>query len=130
MAAIATTMIDGIAVMRPHGRFVGGEETDELERALDGLEAARVPAAVINLKDVSYLGTPGLGALVRAYKRFSWRQARVVLCEVDRRIWNVLVITKLCLLFETFPTEKAALDALRADVAPVHDKTQRMAGSV
>jgi anti-anti-sigma factor len=127
MADIITTTQDGVHIVRPHGRFIGGEETDHLDQALEKLEAERADAAIVNLREVSYLGTPGLGTLVKAYTRFSRRHARIVLCEVDHKIWNIFVITRLCLLFESFPNERAALEALKADAKPVRNTRQPVA---
>jgi anti-anti-sigma factor len=112
MAAVQTVRVKGVPVVRLNGRFPGGEETDDLDRALGLLDAEGARGAVINLKNAAYLATIALGTLVKCHMRFTKRGARVVLCEVDHKLWQVFVIMKLCLLFESFPTEAEAVEAL------------------
>ena len=47
--------------------------------------------------------------MIAAHLKFSKRNARVGLCNVDKRIQSIFVITKLTMVFGSYPDEKAAI---------------------
>lgn len=102
---------EGFAVIRPERRMVGEVETDEFLAIVRQLNDANLKFLVVDLGEIDWVSTPGLGALVEAHQRFAKRGAHVLLARVDKRIHNLLIITKLSLVFDTFPTEAAAVAA-------------------
>ncbi len=103
-----------IAVVVPEGNFFGGKETDELERAVKDLQGKENTKMVLDLGRVNHLNSMAIGLLVSAHTNYQKRGGRIVLANVDRRISNVFVVTKLSLVFEVADTREEALAALGA----------------
>ncbi len=68
---------------------------------------------LLNLADVSYIDSAALGALVSAHTTLSREGGRVKLANVTKKLQDLLSITKLYLVFDTFDTEAAALESYR-----------------
>jgi anti-anti-sigma factor len=98
-------------VIKPHGGLMGGEETDEFEKLVSEFDADKVPCLVINLVDVDMMNSVALSRVISAHVKFSRRDARIALCCLDARIENILVITKLSLVFDVYPDEPTAIAA-------------------
>ena len=64
---------------------------------------------LIDLADVSYVDSAGLGELVQAYATTKNRGGSLKLVNVTKRLRDLLVVTKLLTVFETFDSEAAAL---------------------
>ncbi len=112
--AVRVEKMGDIAVVMPEGSFYGGKETDELDRTLKELQASDNKKLVLDLAKVSHLNSIAIGILVATYTNYQKRGARVVLANVDKRIQNVFVVTKLSLVFEVADTRQDALKALGA----------------
>ena len=108
--------IDDVVVLKPHGGLMGGEETDDLEKLIAEMDADKIPNLVINLVDVDMMNSIALSRLIAGHVKFQRRNARMVLCELDARLENILVITRLSLVFEVFRTEAAAIAACSAPI--------------
>ena len=109
--------LDGAVVIKPHGNLMGGEETDEIERLIEGFNAEKVPCLVINLVDVGMMNSLTISRLIRGHLKFSQRNARIHLCNLDKRIQNIFVIAKLSMVFNIYPSEELALQACRGETA-------------
>jgi len=105
---------EDFAVVRPEKRLVGDAETDEFRDIVKQLNDQQLRFVVVDLGQIDWVSTPGLGALVEAHQRFAKRGAHVLLARLDKRIHNLLIITKLVMVFETFPSEDAAIQAGKA----------------
>lgn len=103
-----------VAIVMPEGNFYGGKETDELRRTLEELKASDNKKMVVDLGKVSHLNSIAIGELVGAYTNYQKRGGRIVLANVDKRIQNVFVVTKLSLVFEVAESRQDALAALGA----------------
>jgi len=64
---------------------------------------------VIDLGGVSYVDSAGLGQLVQAYATTKNKGGALKLLNVTKRLKDLLVVTKLLTVFDTFDDEKAAL---------------------
>jgi len=102
---------EGFAVVRPDNRLVGDKETDEFQAIVKQLNEEQLGFVVVDLGAIDWISSPGIGALVDAHQRFAKRGAHVFLARVDKRIHNLLIITKLSLVFETFENVEDAIVA-------------------
>src|SRR5262245_65618126 len=109
---------EGFAVVRPENRLVGDKETDEFQAIAKQLNDQELGFIVVDLGAIDWVSSPGIGALVDAHQRFAKRGANVLLARVDKRIHNILIIAKLVLVFETYPTVEQALAAGAAKPKP------------
>jgi anti-sigma B factor antagonist len=105
-----TSLQDGkIVVLKLKGNFVGGDETDELQNAIKKLADSGNEKLVIDLGEVSYLNSSALGVLISAHANYAKRNGKVKLCQLNKNLENLFVITKLSLIFETYPSEIEAV---------------------
>ncbi len=105
---------NGIAILRPTGELIGGRETDQFEEKVDELCVSGNHDLIINLSKVSYMTTPAIGAVVKAYVSYTKRGGRVRLCGISKRIHQIFVVTRLVLVFGDHcnQTEEEALASL------------------
>jgi len=109
MKRIREKRLDGIVVLSPKGNLTGGDETDELRDALKGLVDPQTSCVVINFAETEFITSMALGVLIAAHASFTQRGQRISLCNLDKRIWNLLVITRLSLTFDVYETEEKAI---------------------
>jgi anti-sigma B factor antagonist len=114
----SVTCMDAVAVIRPKRRLLGGEETHEFQELVSELNAQNLRCLVIDLAAIDFVNSPGLSALFDAHQRFAKRGARVHLAGLDRRVHNMLAITRLLLVFDVYSTEEAALAGALGESAP------------
>ena len=113
---IETKVADGVTVVSCHGRILFGEEATALRQELKHiLESSR--KIVLNLSDVSYIDSGGLGTLVGVYSSARSAGADIKLSGLGQRLRDVLQVTKLVSVFEAFDSEQAAVAAFRSKTA-------------
>jgi anti-sigma B factor antagonist len=107
---------DGIVVVDCAGRIVFGEETSELREQVKGLisEGGRV---VLNLGEVNYIDSGGLGTLVALYTSARSAGGAIKLARLTRRVDDLLQVTKLLTVFEVYETEEEAVESFRKAAA-------------
>jgi len=98
-----------IVVLKLKGNFVGGDETDELQNKIRELSDSGNQMLVIDMGDVSYLNSSALGVLISAHANYTKRDGKIKLCQLNKSIENLFVITKLSLIFDTYPSEMEAV---------------------
>lgn len=103
-----TRVADGITVISCHGRVLFGEEATALRQELKRvLSASR--QVVLNLAGVSYLDSGGLGTLVGVYSSARSAGADIKLAGIGQRLRDLLQVTKLVTVFETYDSEQQAI---------------------
>lgn len=113
MAQIQTETVDGTKVVHLSGQFIGGELTDELRDTLKKLSEEENNNVVLDFKDVTYLNSTAIGVLISSHASFVKRQGSIVLCNVNKSIENIFVITKLTLVFTIKGTVEEAIKSLK-----------------
>ncbi len=98
-----------IAILTPKGYLVGGDETDELEKAIRDLADQGKKNLVVNLGETQHVNSTALGVLITGHTTFARRGGQMKLCSVDKRIQNIFVITKLSLVFDVYDSEEQAI---------------------
>lgn len=109
MKRLRVKRLNGTVVLSPKGNLTGGDETDELRDALKELAVPEVSCVVINFVETEFITSMALGVLIAAHASFSKRGQRINLCNLDKKIWNLLVITRLSLTFDVYETEDLAI---------------------
>jgi anti-sigma B factor antagonist len=94
------------------GRIVFGEEATALREKLKGLLISS-KQIVLNLSNVSYIDSGGLGTLVGVYSSARAAGADIKLTGLGQRVRDVLQVTKLVTVFEVYDSEQQAIDAFR-----------------
>jgi anti-sigma B factor antagonist len=100
-----------VTVLDVNGRIVLGEETNRLQGTLKELAAGGEKKLLLNLADVTYVDSAGLGALVRCHTAVMEQDGQIKLLNVPPKVQTLLKITKLHHLFESFDDEAAAVNS-------------------
>ena len=104
--------VDGIAVVDCAGRIIFGEEAAGLRETVKKLIAEN-KRIVLNLGDVTYIDSGGLGTLVALFTTARNAGASIKLAALTKRVGDLLQVTKLLTVFDVYDTEKQALDSFR-----------------
>ena len=95
-----------------YGRLVFGEETTELRRHVKELLATN-PRIVLNLRDLTFMDSAGMGTLVGLFASSYTAGGKLKLAHLGKHIREVLYIAKLISVFEVFPDEYAAVKSFQ-----------------
>jgi len=101
--------VEGASVVRLDGRIVLGEESNALRQKLKGLIAAGKKQIILNVDNITYIDSAGLGILVAAHVSAKTQGALLKLSNLGRKFQEVLQLTKLVTVFQVFDTEASAI---------------------
>ena len=101
--------VDGVTVVALDGRIVLGEESNALREKLKSLIAEGKKKIVLNMDNIKYIDSAGLGTLVAAHCSAKTKGASLRLCHLGSKFQEVLQITKLLTIFDVCDTEAAAV---------------------
>ena len=111
---LSTRIIDGIVIVDCQGRIIFGDESLMLREAVkDQLKASK--NIVINLGEVVYIDSGGLGTLVGLYTSARTVGGTIKLANLTRRVGELLQVTKLLTVFEVFDGEDKAVRSFKHD---------------
>jgi anti-sigma B factor antagonist len=85
-----------------------------LKDKINSLLAAGKKKLLLNLESVPYIDSAGLGEVVRTYTTVSRQGGSLKLLNLTKRITDLLSITKLLTVFETFDSENEAVRSFSA----------------
>ena len=106
---ITERSVGGVTVLDLNGKILLGEGDDVLRHTVRSLIAGGTRKLLLNLADVPYVDSAGLGELVRCHTRMARAGGSVKLLNLTARLQDLLQITKLVTVFETFESEDAAV---------------------
>lgn len=109
MAKIKVEKQIGGVILHLNGKFIGGDETEELKQILSEMSEKDERKLIINMADVTYLNSTSLGILISAHTNFTKRGGQIILCNLGKSIENIFVITKLTLVFQIAETLEEAI---------------------
>jgi len=101
--------VDGVAVVALEGRIVLGEESNALRERIKSLLAANQKKIVLNMDNVTYIDSAGLGTLVAAHTSAKSQKAGLKLSNLGSKFQEVLQVTKLLTVFDVYDSEAAAI---------------------
>lgn len=101
--------MNGIYLLVLNGRLVLGDESSGLRTTVDNLLSSGVTRIVINLEHVNYVDSAGLGALIEAHRKTKAQGGRLKLCNLGPNFKRALELARLLPIFETCPSEAAAV---------------------
>jgi len=106
---MTTREVDDVTVVALDGRIVLGEESNALREKVKSLVAEGKKKIVLNMANVSFIDSAGLGTLVAAHHSAKGQGASLRLCHLGAKFSEVLQITKLMTIFEVYNTEAEAV---------------------
>jgi anti-sigma B factor antagonist len=102
---IVERQVGDVIVLDLHGKILIGEGDDALRDAVIKLVDAGKKKILLNLADVPYVDSAGLGEIVRCYTTVSRKGGKLKLINLTKKIQDLLSITKLLTVFETYDSE-------------------------
>ncbi|MEQ1949605.1 MAG: STAS domain-containing protein [Bryobacteraceae bacterium] len=101
---------EGVVILKLKGRLTVGESTPVRERITQTLAAGR-NKIVLDLKDAEYIDSTGLGALVICFTQAKKAGGSLKLLNLNKRNVELLALTRLHTVFETFAEETDAVNS-------------------
>lgn len=106
---LSDRQVDGVEVVSLEGRIVLGEESNALREKVKGFLAAGKKNIVLNMSNVTYIDSAGLGTLVASHHSAKTQGASLRLSNLGAKFQEVLQVTKLLTVFEVYDSEAAAI---------------------
>jgi anti-sigma B factor antagonist len=111
--SIKTRKVDNVVLFDLSGKLTIGEPVMQLRELLRNHVNEGNKKFVLNLGDVSYIDSSGLGELVSSYSTIRSKQGDIKLLHLTAKTKDLLQMTKLLTVFDTYDDETKALTALK-----------------
>ena len=111
---IEERVVGDVTILDLKGKMTLGEGDELLKDKINSLIHQGQKKLLLNLESVPYIDSAGLGEIVRTYTTVSRQGGNLKLVNLTKRITDLLSITKLLTVFETFESEADALKSFQA----------------
>ncbi len=105
--------VDGVTVLDLSGRITLGEGSVQLREAVRDLISKGSKNILLNMGDVNYIDSSGLGELVSAFTTAKNQGAAVKLLSLTKKVKDVLQLTKLYTVFDIYDDEASAISSFK-----------------
>jgi len=106
---------EGIVILDLKGRITSGAEAGAFRDAAGAVAAKASPSLILNMAQVDYVDSTGLGAMVMVANSVKRSGGKVKLLNMNKRNIELLVMTKLATIFEIFNDEQDAINSFFPD---------------
>ncbi|HEX4912328.1 MAG TPA: STAS domain-containing protein [Vicinamibacterales bacterium] len=110
---IVERTVNDVTVLDLKGKMTLGEGDELLKDKINSLLAAGKKKLLLNLESVPYIDSAGLGEVVRTYTTVSRQGGSLKLLNLTKRIEDLLSITKLLTVFDTYDNEAEAVKSYK-----------------
>ena len=107
----STRQVDGVTIVDLSGRITLGEGSVVLRDTIKDLLGKGQKKILLNLGDVSYIDSSGIGELVSAFTSVRNQGGELKLLHLTKKVHDLLQITKLYTVFDVKDDEAAAIGA-------------------
>ena len=114
---ISTQQVGGITVVNISGRIVLGEENAALRELVRDLLSKGHKQILLNLGDVNYIDSTGVGTLVGALASVKKQNGELKLLNLTNKVRDIMQITKLYTVFEILNYEDEGIKSFRQSAA-------------
>ena len=111
---IKERVVGGVSILDLSGKIVLGEGDGQVKERIKDLLSDGQRRILLNLAEVNYIDSAGLGTLIGSYTTAKRDGGTLKLVNLTKRIRDLLAITKLITVFETFDNEAEALASFNA----------------
>jgi len=102
-----------VTILDLSGKITIGEGSVQLREAVRRLLDDGKKKILLNLREVAYVDSSGIGELVSSYTTTNNQGGQLKLLNLTKKIQDLLMITKLLTVFETFDSEASALESFK-----------------
>ncbi|MGA7886824.1 MAG: STAS domain-containing protein [Acidobacteriaceae bacterium] len=106
---ISTRQVDGVTILDLGGRITLGEGSVQLRDSVRDLLGKGQKNILLNLGDVNYIDSSGIGELVSAFTTVKNQGGELKLLNLTRKVHDLLQITKLYTVFDIKDDEATAI---------------------
>ncbi|MGQ0721599.1 MAG: STAS domain-containing protein [Candidatus Eiseniibacteriota bacterium] len=103
-----------VVILEVSGKVMGGPDSEKFRAAISGLIGDGTKKLLIDLSDVPWMNSSGVGILISAYTSLRNAGASVKFLNINERVKSILMVTKLLTVFESYYSEADALASFRA----------------
>jgi anti-sigma B factor antagonist len=107
----STRQVDGVTIVDLSGRITLGEGSAVLRDTIKDLLSKGQKKILLNLGDVSYIDSSGIGELVSAFTSVRNQGGELKLLHLTKKVHDLLQITKLYTVFDVKDEEAQAIGA-------------------
>jgi anti-sigma B factor antagonist len=100
-----------VMILDVKGKLTIGDGDELLKDKINSLIQQGQKKLILNLEGVPYVDSAGLGEIVRTYTTVSRQGGNLKLLNLTKRIEDLLSITKLLTVFDTYESEQEALNS-------------------
>ena len=102
---------EGVMILDLKGKLTIGEDVELVKDKINSLIQQGEKKLLLNLAEVPYVDSAGLGEIVRTYTTVNRQGGDLKLLHLTKRIEDLLAITKLLTVFDTFDSEQDAISS-------------------
>ena len=106
--------LENVVVLDLKGKLTIGEGDELLKETIQKLMEQGHNKLLLNLAEVPYVDSAGLGEIVRTYTTVSRQGGSLKLLNLTKRITDLLAITKLLTVFDTYESEAEAVSSFQS----------------
>ena len=110
---IASREVDGVTVLDLSGRITLGEGSVQLRDAIRDLIGKGSKSILLNLAEVNYIDSSGLGEMVSAFTTAKNQTAELKLLKLTKKVHDLLQLTKLYTVFDVYDDEASAIASFK-----------------
>ncbi len=108
-----STLAGGVDLIEVEGVLLGGNEIDALRKALEKSVGTKATKLIVDLSGATHVNSAALGVLVAAAITYSRRNWQLRICELNKAVHSIFIITKLNLLFDIVATRDDAMKSFK-----------------
>jgi anti-sigma B factor antagonist len=106
---IASREVEGVTILDLDGRITLGDGSVTLRETFRSLIGKGTKNILLNLGNVNYIDSSGLGELVSAFTAAKNQHSEIKLLHLTKRVHDLLQLTKLCTVFDIKDDEASAI---------------------
>ena len=110
---ISERVLEGVSILDLSGKIVLCEGDVQIKDRIRDLLADGQRRILLNLADVGYIDSAGLGAIISCYTTSKREGGQLKLVHLTKKVQDLLAITKLITVFETYDSEKEAIESFK-----------------
>jgi anti-sigma B factor antagonist len=119
MKHVTSKQAGPVVVITPRKNLLGGDECDELRLTAQVAAEQGNLRLVIDLGQIDYINSTGIGELTGIYASYRKREGRVVLANLHKKVKELLVMLHLVRVFDVYDSEEKAVESFTsAEAAP------------
>lgn len=111
-----TELKDDLLFVRLQGDLVAGADTQQMIEEIDGLRDGKALLCAVDLSNVRFMDSSGMGVLVSLLTKFRNRGGELVLIKPSDHIRKLLIVTKLNAIFTIAENDDYAAQFLKESI--------------